>query len=124
MRRTVQVRLRFDFGFRISDLGFFTTIDDTKLNSSVFAILSLVQTNFSVDFQSAIHIPNSAIVDPVAHPPPRSRDEIHETSGLGLGLNGGFHVGEMISSRMKNNHLDELLGADITIKRRKVASTT
>jgi hypothetical protein len=41
-----------------------------------------------------------------------------------LGLNGGFHVGEMVSSRMKNNHLDQLLGADITIKRRKVASTT
>ena len=46
LRRTVQVRLGFDLGFRISDLGFFTTIDDIELNNSDFAICSLVLTNF------------------------------------------------------------------------------
>jgi hypothetical protein len=68
LRRTVQVRLGFDFGFRISDLGFFTTIGDTELNGTDFTIRSLVLTSFSVNFQSAFCIPNSAIVDPVAHP--------------------------------------------------------
>jgi hypothetical protein len=61
-------------GFWISDLGFITTIDDTELNSSDFAIRSLVLTSFSANFQSAIRIPNAAIVDPVARPSPRSRD--------------------------------------------------
>jgi hypothetical protein len=75
LRRTGQVRLGFDFGFRISDLGFFITIDVTELNSSNFAIRSLVLTSFFVDSQSAFHIPNSAIVDPVTHPSPRSRDD-------------------------------------------------
>ena len=65
-RRTVQVRLGFDLGFRIcpsdshpsggfpvSDLGFLTTIDDIELNSSDFAIRFLVLRSFSVNFQSA-----------------------------------------------------------------------
>ena len=69
LRRTVQVRLGFDLGFRILDLGFLTTIDDIELNSSDFAIRSLVLTSFFVDSQSAFHIPNSAIVDPMARPP-------------------------------------------------------
>jgi hypothetical protein len=56
LRRTIQVRLGFDLGFRISDLGFLTEIDDIELNSSDFAIRSLV------------------LVDPVAHPSSRSRD--------------------------------------------------
>jgi len=64
LRRTVQVRLGFDFGFRISDLGFFTTIDNIELNSSDFATCSLVLTNFSVNFQSAFRNPHSAIIDP------------------------------------------------------------
>jgi hypothetical protein len=74
LRRTVQVRLGFDLGFRISDLGFLTEIDDIELNSSDFAIRSLVPirslvlTSSSVNFQSAIHNPHSAIVDPVARP--------------------------------------------------------
>jgi hypothetical protein len=68
LRRTVQVRLGFDFGFRISNLGFITAIDDTELNSLDFAIRSPVLTSFLVDFQSAFRIPNFAIVDPVARP--------------------------------------------------------
>ena len=59
LRRTIQVRLGFDFRFRILDLGFLTTIDDIELNSSDFAIRSLVLTSFSANF-------HSAIVDPVA----------------------------------------------------------
>ena len=74
LRRTVQVRLGFDLGFRISDLGFLTTIDDIELNSSDFAICSLVFTSFSANFQSAIRNPHSAIVDPVAPPSSWSRD--------------------------------------------------
>ena len=65
LRRTVQVRLGFDLGFRIcpldshpsggfpvSDLGFLTTIDDIELNSLDFAIRFLVLRSFSVNFQS------------------------------------------------------------------------
>jgi len=74
LRRTVQVRLGFDLEFRISDLGFLTTIDDIELNSSDFAIRFLVLTSFSVNFQSAFRMPHAAIVDPVAHPSLRSRD--------------------------------------------------
>ena len=59
LRRTVQVRLGFDVGFRISDLGFITAIDDTELNSSDFAIRSPLLTSFLVDFQSAFRIPHS-----------------------------------------------------------------
>jgi hypothetical protein len=61
LRRTVQVRLGFDFRFRILDLGFFTTIDDIELNISDFAICFLVR--------SAFRNPHSAIVNPVARPP-------------------------------------------------------
>jgi 3-hydroxymyristoyl/3-hydroxydecanoyl-(acyl carrier protein) dehydratase len=35
LRRTVQVRLGFDLGFRISDLGFLSTIDDIKLTVQI-----------------------------------------------------------------------------------------
>ena len=41
----------------------FDYIDDIELNSSPFAICSLVPTNFSENFHSAICIPHSAIVD-------------------------------------------------------------
>jgi hypothetical protein len=94
LRRTVQVRLGFDLGFRISDLGFLTTIDDIELNSSDFAICSLALTSFSANFQSAFRNPHSAIVDPVARPPRLARmagrhahlrglaRAIHEISGL------------------------------------------
>ena len=68
LRRTVQVRLGFDLGFRISDLGFLTVIDDIELNSSDFPIRSRVLASFSINFLSAIHIPTSAIEDPVARP--------------------------------------------------------
>jgi hypothetical protein len=74
LRRTVQVRLGFDLGFRISDLGFLTTIAYIELNSSNFSIRFLVLTSFSVNFQSAFRNPRSAIADPVAHPSPGSRD--------------------------------------------------
>ena len=46
MQRTVQVRLGFDLGFGILDLRFLTTIDDIELDSSDFAICSLVLTSF------------------------------------------------------------------------------
>jgi len=62
LRRTVQVRLGFDLGFRISDLGFLNTIDDIELNSADFAIKFLIRN------------PHSTIVDPVARPSSRSRD--------------------------------------------------
>jgi hypothetical protein len=68
LRRTVQVHLGFDLGFWIWDLGFLTTIDDIELKNSDLAIRSLILTNYSVNFQSAIRIPQSAIVDPVASP--------------------------------------------------------
>jgi len=74
LRRTVQVRLGFDLGFRISDLGFLTTIDDIELNSSDFAICSLLLTSFSANSQSAFRNPHSTIVDPVARPSSWSRD--------------------------------------------------
>jgi hypothetical protein len=66
LRRTIQVSLGFDLGFRIcpsdshpsggfpvSDLGFLTTISDIELSSSDFAVFSLVLTSFSANFQSA-----------------------------------------------------------------------
>ena len=61
LRRTVQVRLGFDLGFGISDLGFLITIDDIELNRSDFAICSPVVRSFSANFQSAIRIPRSSI---------------------------------------------------------------
>ena len=74
LRRTIQVCLGFDLGFRILGLGFLTTNVDIRLNSSDFAIGSLVLTSFSENFQSAFRNPHSAIVDPVARPSSRSRD--------------------------------------------------
>jgi hypothetical protein len=68
LRRTVWVRLGFDLGFLISDLGFLTIIDDIELYSSDFAIRSLVLRSFLAYFQSAFCIPHSAIVGPVARP--------------------------------------------------------
>jgi len=61
LRRTVQVRLGFDFGFGISDLGFLSTIDDIELTDQIspFALW------FSRAFQQIFN-PHSAIVDPVA----------------------------------------------------------
>ena len=53
LRRTIQVRLGFDLGFRISDLGFLNTNVDIKLNSSDFAIGSRILTSFSANFHSA-----------------------------------------------------------------------
>jgi hypothetical protein len=50
LRRTVQARLGFDFGSRISDVGFLTTIDDIELNSVDFAICFLLLTSFSANF--------------------------------------------------------------------------
>jgi len=41
LRRTAQVRLGLDLGFRILDLRFLTTIDDIELNSSDFAIFTI-----------------------------------------------------------------------------------
>ena len=41
LRRTVQVRLGLDLGFRILDFGFLTAIDDIELNSSDFAIFTI-----------------------------------------------------------------------------------
>jgi hypothetical protein len=54
-----QVRLGFDLGFGISDLGFLTTIAYIELNSSNFSIRFLILTSFLVNFQSAIRIPQS-----------------------------------------------------------------
>jgi hypothetical protein len=74
LRRTVQVRLGLDFGFRILDFGFLTTINDMKLTSSDFASFCLILMDFSRDFQSAIRIPHSEIDHPVARPSSWSRD--------------------------------------------------
>jgi hypothetical protein len=64
-----QVRLSLDSGFWISDLGFLSTIDDVELTVeiSLFVLWSFLA------FQRIFN-PHSAIVDPVAHPSPRSRD--------------------------------------------------
>ena len=97
LRRSVQVRLGFDLGFGISDLGFLSTIDDIELSNSDIAICSLVQTNFSASFQSAIRNPQSstrwhAHLRGLGTP-------IHETSGLRCQLcQIGFSLkGERIS---------------------------
>ena len=82
LRRTVQVRLGFDLGFRISDLGFLTTIYDIELNTSGLAICSLVFRSFSTNFQSAIRIPQSS-VRWHAHFCGLAA-AIHETSGLAV----------------------------------------
>ncbi len=74
LRRTIQVRLGFDLGFGISDLGFLSTIGDIELNSSDLTICSLVLANSSANFKSAFRNPHSAIVDPVARPSSWSRD--------------------------------------------------
>ena len=55
LRRTVQVRLGFDFEFWISDLGFLSTIDDIKLTVRISPFVVWVRTSFSVNFQSAIY---------------------------------------------------------------------
>jgi glycopeptide antibiotics resistance protein len=82
LRRTVQVRLGFDLGFGISDLGSLITIDDIELNSSDFAICSPVLRSFSANFQSAIRIPRSSIR---WHVHLRGlATAIHAISGLGL----------------------------------------
>jgi hypothetical protein len=69
LRRTIQVRLGFEFGFWISDLGFLATIDNITPNSSDFTICSQSLTNIFASFQSAFRNPPSAIVYPVARPP-------------------------------------------------------
>ena len=52
----------------ISDLGFFTTIDDIELNSSDVAICSPVLTSFSANFQSAFrnHRPGGTAISTVS----------------------------------------------------------
>ena len=55
LRRTVQVRLGFDFGFWISDLGFLITIDDIELTIQISPFVNLVFMSFSANFQSAIY---------------------------------------------------------------------
>jgi hypothetical protein len=55
--------LGFDLGFRISDLGFLTTIDNIEPRSSDLAIFPWFSRAFEQIFN-----PHSAIVDPVARP--------------------------------------------------------
>jgi len=73
-RRTIQVRLGLDLGFRIWDFGFLTAIDNVELKSSDLPLFSLVLTCFGANFQSAFRNPHSAIVDPVVGPSSWSRD--------------------------------------------------
>ena len=69
LRRTVQVRLGFDLGFRISDLGFLSRIDDIELTVQISPFVLW----FSRAFQQIFN-PHSAIVGPVARPSWWSRD--------------------------------------------------
>ncbi|MDH3801166.1 MAG: hypothetical protein OEU80_03660 [Deltaproteobacteria bacterium] len=59
LRRTVQVRLGFDFGFWISDLGFLSTVNDIELTVQ----MSRFVLRFSQAFQQ-IFIPQSAFRNP------------------------------------------------------------
>jgi hypothetical protein len=69
LRRNLQVRLGFDFGFWISDLGFLATRDDIERNSSDFTMCFQSLKNFYASFQSTFRNPHSAIVCQVARPP-------------------------------------------------------
>jgi 3-hydroxymyristoyl/3-hydroxydecanoyl-(acyl carrier protein) dehydratase len=57
LRRTVQVRLGFDLGFRISDLGFLSTIDDIKLTVQISPFVLWFPRALS---KFSIRIPQSA----------------------------------------------------------------
>jgi hypothetical protein len=82
LRRTVQVRLGFDLGFRISDLGFLTTIYNIQFSISDFAICSLASRIFQLILNphAAIRILQSSIRWP-AHLHGLATS-IHKTSGL------------------------------------------
>ena len=84
LRRTVQVRLGFDFGFRISDLGFLSTIDDIELTVQISPFVLWLSRAFQQIFNphSAIRIPQSSTrwhshLHGLGTP-------IHEISGLGV----------------------------------------
>jgi hypothetical protein len=79
LRRTVQVRLGFDFGFRISDFGSIDTIGDIELNSLDFAICSRIFHKLLRDL--SIRIPQSS-TQWHAHLHGLAT-AIHEISGLG-----------------------------------------
>jgi hypothetical protein len=82
LRRTVQVRLGFDLGFRISDLGFLSTINDIELTVQISSFVLWFSRAFQQIFNphSAIRIPQSSTrwhshLHGLA-------TSIHETSGL------------------------------------------
>jgi hypothetical protein len=82
LRRTVQVRLGFDFGFWISDLGFLSTIDDIELTVQISPFVLWFSRAFQQIFNphSAIRIPQSSTR---WHAHLRGlATQIHETSGL------------------------------------------
>jgi len=88
LRRTVQVRLGFDFGFGISDLGFLSTIDDIELTVQISPFVLWFSRAFQQIFNphSAIRIPQSstrwhAHLHSLATP-------IHEISGLAVPVSG------------------------------------
>ncbi len=103
LRRTVQVRLGFDFGFWILDLGFLTTIDDIELKNSDLAIRSLVRTSFSENFQSAIRNPHSAIRIPQSSTRWHAllhglATKIREIPGLAFSFTSGF-AGDLLLAK-------------------------
>ena len=62
LRRTVQVRLSSDLGFRISDLGFLSRIDDIELTVQISPFVLWFSRAFQQIFNphSAIRIPQSS----------------------------------------------------------------
>ena len=80
LRRTVQVRLGFDFGFGISDLGFLSTIDDIELTVQISPFVLGSHELFS---KFSIRIPQSAFRNRRWHTLLHGlATEIHEISGL------------------------------------------
>ena len=62
LRRAVQVRLGFDFGFWISDLRFLSTIDDIELTVQISPFVLWFSRAFQQIFNphSAMRIPQSS----------------------------------------------------------------
>ena len=60
LRRTVKVRLGFDFGFGISDLGFLSTIDDIELTDQISPFALWFSRAFQQIFNPHFRIPQSS----------------------------------------------------------------
>ena len=101
LRRTVQVRLGFDFGFGISDLGFLSTIDDIELTVQISPFVLWFSRAFQQIFNphSAIRIPQSSTR---WHRPLHGlATAIYKTSGLSAQSHAGCGFGKFQKSTKK-----------------------